>query len=137
MKYPAPVILAPIGVQGILHADAELASARAAAKVGIPFTMSTAATRSIELVAKASGLGPRWYQMYWCVRHSSVYTIHIAHAIPPRPRDNRIVLSLLNRAKEQHFKVHYSLHTLVSRIYALGLGLNRHLGYHVARIQTS
>ncbi|KAF8580128.1 FMN-dependent alpha-hydroxy acid dehydrogenase [Ramaria rubella] len=86
VKYPSPIILAPIGVQGILHADAELASARAAAKVGVPFTMSTASTRSIELVAQASGNGPRWYQLYW-------------------PRDNRIVLSLLNRAKSQGFTV--------------------------------
>ncbi|GJJ13250.1 hypothetical protein Clacol_007501 [Clathrus columnatus] len=82
VQYPSPVILAPIGVQGILHQEAELASARAAAKVGVVFTMSTASTRSIELVAKANGNGHRWYQLYW-------------------PRTEAITLSILKRAKEQ------------------------------------
>jgi lactate 2-monooxygenase len=112
------VILAPIGVQGILHADAELASARGAAKVGVPYTMSTASSRSIELVAKASGIGPRWYQMYWYVLFGSC-TIRIAHVVIfPRPRDNRIVLSLLKRAQEQRFKVRYCPQTLNLYIYA-------------------
>jgi lactate 2-monooxygenase len=65
---PAPVILGPVGVQGILHAEAELASARAAAALGLPFTLSTAASRSIEEVARAAdnaGKGARWFQLYW------------------------------------------------------------------------
>jgi lactate 2-monooxygenase len=44
-QLPAPVILGPVGVQGILHAEGELASARAAATLGLPFTLSTAASR--------------------------------------------------------------------------------------------
>jgi lactate 2-monooxygenase len=59
------VILAPVGVQGILHKDGELATARAAGTVGVPMIMSTASTRSIEAVAKANGDGHRWYQLYW------------------------------------------------------------------------
>ena len=43
MKYEAPVFVAPVGVQGILHQDAELASAAAAAACGVPYIMSTAA----------------------------------------------------------------------------------------------
>src|ERR671919_2181591 len=39
---PAPVMLAPIGVQTLLHPDGELASARAAASVGLPLITSTA-----------------------------------------------------------------------------------------------
>jgi lactate 2-monooxygenase len=62
---PAPVLLAPVGVQSLAHADAELASARAAAALGVPFIHSTAASRSIEEVAEASGDGPRWYQLYY------------------------------------------------------------------------
>ncbi len=65
---PAPVILGPVGVQGILHKDGELASARAAAALGLPFTFSTAASRSIEEVARAAdsaGNGARWFQLYW------------------------------------------------------------------------
>src|SRR5580704_6694820 len=53
-QLPAPVILGPVGVQGILHAEGELASARAAAALGLPFTLSTAASRSIEEVARAA-----------------------------------------------------------------------------------
>ncbi len=67
-QLPAPVILGPVGVQGILHAEAELASARAAAALGLPFTLSTAASRSIEEVAQAAdsaGKGVRWFQLYW------------------------------------------------------------------------
>ena len=67
-QLPAPVILGPVGVQGILHAEAELASARAAAALGLPFTLSTAASRSIEEVAQAAdgaGIAVRWFQLYW------------------------------------------------------------------------
>ena len=62
---PAPVLLAPIGVQTIAHPDGELASARAAAAQGLTFIHSTAAAHSIEDVAAASGEAPRWYQLYW------------------------------------------------------------------------
>ena len=48
MRLPAPVILGPVGVQSIIHSDAEVASARAAASLGVPFTLSTASSRSIE-----------------------------------------------------------------------------------------
>lgn len=65
VRYRAPLFLAPIGVQGIVHPDAELASAAAAGQVGVPYIMSTASSRSIEAVAKANGSGPRWYQLYW------------------------------------------------------------------------
>ena len=62
---PAPVLLAPVGVQTIVHPDGELASARAAAALGLVFIHSTAAAHSIEQVAEASGDGQRWYQLYW------------------------------------------------------------------------
>jgi lactate 2-monooxygenase len=68
VRMPAPVILGPVGVQGILHAEGELASARAAAALGLPFTLSTAASRPIEevaLAADSAGNGVRWFQLYW------------------------------------------------------------------------
>jgi L-lactate dehydrogenase (cytochrome) len=77
---PAPVLLAPIGVQTIVHPDGELASARAAASEGLVFIHSTAAAHSIEQVAEASGAGPRWYQLYW-------------------PRDRAVATSLIGRAE--------------------------------------
>lgn len=54
-RYPAPVALAPIGVQSILHESAELGSARAAADLGVPFVQSSAATKPMEDVAEAAG----------------------------------------------------------------------------------
>jgi len=62
---PAPVLLGPVGVQSIIHPDGELATARAAAEVGLPMVMSTASSYSIEDVAGASGDGARWFQLYW------------------------------------------------------------------------
>jgi len=62
---PAPVLLAPIGVQAILHEDGELASARAAATLGVPVIASTAGSHTLEEIAEACGDGRRWYQLYW------------------------------------------------------------------------
>jgi lactate 2-monooxygenase len=64
-RLPAPVILAPVGVQGIIHNEAEVATARAAASLGLPFVLSTMSSISIEDVAKSAGSAPRWFQLYW------------------------------------------------------------------------
>jgi lactate 2-monooxygenase len=66
---PAPVLLAPVGGQGILHPASDLASGRAAASLGIPFILSTLSSRSLEDVAQAMGNGPRWFQLYWGKDH--------------------------------------------------------------------
>lgn len=87
VTYPSPLLVAPIGVQGVLHPDADLATASAASNVGVPFIMSTASSRSIEDVAKASGPhGHTWYQLYW-------------------PRTAELTLSILRRAKANGFTV--------------------------------
>jgi isopentenyl diphosphate isomerase/L-lactate dehydrogenase-like FMN-dependent dehydrogenase len=62
---PTPVLLAPIGVQGILHADADVATAGAAASLGVPLVLSTVSSKSIEQVADVMGVTPRWFQLYW------------------------------------------------------------------------
>ncbi|KAI0088638.1 oxidoreductase [Irpex rosettiformis] len=80
VDHRSPIIVAPVGVQGIVHPDAEIASTRAAAKLGVTYCTSTAATRTIEQIAEANGDGHRWYQLYW-------------------PVDKDITVSLLNRAK--------------------------------------
>ncbi|POM22704.1 Lactate 2-monooxygenase [Actinomadura rubteroloni] len=64
-RMPAPVLLAPLGVQSILHADGERATARAAAALGLTSVLSTASSTALEDVAEAAGTGPRWYQLYW------------------------------------------------------------------------
>ncbi len=80
-KLPAPVLLAPIGVQTVAHAEGELASARAAAHVGLPLIASTAASHTIEQIAQAAGGQPCWYQLYW-------------------PRDRELARSFLARAEQ-------------------------------------
>jgi L-lactate dehydrogenase (cytochrome) len=63
---PAPLLLAPIGVQRIVHDEGELATARAAAAVGVPMIASTASHFSLEEIAAAGGAdAPRWFQLYW------------------------------------------------------------------------
>ncbi|TCD65774.1 hypothetical protein EIP91_002213 [Steccherinum ochraceum] len=85
VRHPSPIFLAPVGVQAIVHANGESASAAAAGKLGIPFIMSGAASRTIEAIGKANGPnGHRWYQIYW-------------------PRSDDITLSLLKRAKAAGF----------------------------------
>ncbi len=64
-RYPAPLLIAPVGVQKILHPDGELAVARAAAALGIPFILSTVSSYPIEQVAQVAGDAPRWFQLYW------------------------------------------------------------------------
>src|SRR5688572_1624582 len=83
-ELPSPVLLAPVGVQSIVHPDGELATARAAAALGVPMVLSTASSNTIEDVAAANGDGTRWYQLYW-------------------PNDNDVTISLLQRAKAAGF----------------------------------
>ena len=58
-----PFIAAPTGFTRIAHSEGELAVARAAGRAGIPFTLSTLSTRSIEEVA-AVNPGRNWFQVY-------------------------------------------------------------------------
>jgi isopentenyl diphosphate isomerase/L-lactate dehydrogenase-like FMN-dependent dehydrogenase len=53
-----------MAAHGLAHPDAEIATARAAAAAGVPFTLSTVSTRSIEEVAAAIPDGVRWFQLY-------------------------------------------------------------------------
>jgi lactate 2-monooxygenase len=62
---PAPLLLAPIGVQKVVHEDGELATARAAAAVGVPMIASTNSHFTLEEIAAAGGDAPRWFQLYW------------------------------------------------------------------------
>src|SRR5439155_18589190 len=72
------------GVQGIVHPDAELAVARAAASMGIPMILSTVSSYRLEEVAQVGGDAPRWFQLYW-------------------PRDREVAASLIGRAKAAGF----------------------------------
>src|ERR671918_1188860 len=62
-RLPLPLVLAPTGFTRMADPDGELAVARAAARAGAPYTLSTLGTRSIEEVASAAD-GPHWFQVY-------------------------------------------------------------------------
>lgn len=59
-----PLAIAPMAAHGLAHADAEVATARAAAVAGVPFILSTMSTCSMEDVATAAPDGIRWFQLY-------------------------------------------------------------------------
>jgi len=59
----APLIIAPTGLNGLLHADGDVTLACAAAKLGIPYTLSTVSTTRLEEVATRAG-GRLWMQLY-------------------------------------------------------------------------
>ncbi len=75
----APIALAPIGMQTIVNPAGELASAGAAADVGLPIAVSTVAGHTLEEIAAATP-GPKWFQLYW-------------------PRDPEMAASLVARAE--------------------------------------
>ncbi len=58
-----PLVLAPTGDTRLTHSQGELSVARAAERAGIPYSLSTMSTRSIEEVAAVSA-GPKWFQVY-------------------------------------------------------------------------
>lgn len=82
---PAPLLLAPVGVQGIIHPEAEVAVARAAASLGIPMVLSSVSSRTMEEVARALGGGIAWFQLYWS-------------------RDAELAASFVRRAEAAGFK---------------------------------
>ena len=64
-RLPAPLLLAPIGVQDLCHPQGDLATARAAASRGVPMIFSNQASVDMETCAAAMGDAPRWFQLYW------------------------------------------------------------------------
>ena len=62
---PAPLLLGPVGVQNIIHPEAELAVSRAASSLGVPFVLSTVSSRPIEEISQAMTSTPHWFQLYW------------------------------------------------------------------------
>jgi lactate 2-monooxygenase len=64
-RLPAPLLLAPIGVQDLAHPEGDLATARGAAARGVPMIFSNQASVDMETCAAAMGDHPRWFQLYW------------------------------------------------------------------------
>jgi isopentenyl diphosphate isomerase/L-lactate dehydrogenase-like FMN-dependent dehydrogenase len=59
-----PFLLAPIGVNSILHSKAELVPAKICAELGVPYILSNVSTMSMEQVAEVMGDSLRWFQLY-------------------------------------------------------------------------
>jgi (S)-mandelate dehydrogenase len=59
----SPLVIAPTGLNGLLRRDGDVALARAAARAGIPCTLSTVSTTRLEEVARRAG-GRLWMQLY-------------------------------------------------------------------------
>ncbi|KAK2593903.1 hypothetical protein QQS21_008365 [Conoideocrella luteorostrata] len=85
-RYDSPVLMAPVGVQSWYHPDKEIGTATACANLRVPFTLSTAASTSIEELVEKVPQGPKWFQLYW-------------------PLDEEITASIITRAKSCGFKV--------------------------------
>ncbi len=58
-----PLMLAPTGYTRLTHSQGELSVARAAARAGLPYSLSTMSTRTIEEIAAVSD-GNKWFQVY-------------------------------------------------------------------------
>ena len=72
-KMSMPLGIAPTGFTRMMQTEGEYAGACAAADAGIPFTLSTMGTRSIEDVANAAPTGRNWFQLYmWKDRDRSM-----------------------------------------------------------------
>ncbi len=84
---PAPVFMAPIGVTGICSRDGhgDLAAARAAARTGVPMTVSTLTADPLEEVAAEFGDTPGFFQLY-------------------TPKDRDLAASFVARAEAAGFK---------------------------------
>ena len=84
-EVPFPLVLAPTGFTRVAHPLGELAVARAAERAGLPYSLSTMGTRSVEEVAAVSD-GSKWFQVYvW--------------------RDKGLLKDMILRAKEAGFDV--------------------------------
>lgn len=74
-----PILLAPLALQKLAHADGELASAHAAAALGAGLVLSTQSSVPMEDVTRAMqsepGRGPLWFQLY--MQHDRGHTLEL------------------------------------------------------------
>lgn len=76
-----PFGIAPTGFTRLMHTEGEVAGAHAAARAGIPFSLSTLGTTTIEDVKRANPHGRNWFQLYmWKDRDRSMALVERAVA---------------------------------------------------------
>ncbi len=81
-----PLFLAPTGLAGFFRPGGEIAAARAAARAGIPFCLSTNSVASLEEVARAVPEADLWFQLYPL-------------------RDKSLMSALIKRAQDARYRV--------------------------------
>jgi lactate 2-monooxygenase len=86
-RYPTPLFMAPIGLNGEASQDrhGDMAAARASAMTGVPFCASTLANDPMEEVKAACGDTPAWFQLY-------------------TPKNKELAESLIRRAENAGYK---------------------------------
>lgn len=82
--FPFPFLMAPVGVNSILHPDAEKAPVKAAADLGVPYILSNVSTTPMEEIAEVMEDAIRWFQLY-------------------PPKDPELTKSFLHRAEKAGF----------------------------------
>ncbi|WP_371420756.1 alpha-hydroxy-acid oxidizing protein [Tardiphaga sp.] len=83
LDLPFPIIVAPMGVHGVVHEQGEVATAAGAGAAGTLYQCSGASNRTMEEIARATS-GPKWFQIYF-------------------NRDVGVTRSLLQRARQAGF----------------------------------
>jgi isopentenyl-diphosphate delta-isomerase len=78
------MMITPLGVQTLLHDDAERGTARACQNLDVPFILSSLSSTPMEEVAAELGDTPKWFQFYWS-------------------SDRDVAKSFLNRAEESGY----------------------------------
>ncbi|WP_249671609.1 alpha-hydroxy acid oxidase [Pseudomonas abieticivorans] len=76
---PLPMAIGPTGYNAMLYRDADIHLARAATERGLPFTLSTVSTSSLEEVVQAVPEVNLWFQLY-CLRSAQVQESLLARA---------------------------------------------------------
>lgn len=78
-KSALPVGIAPTGFTRMMHTEGEIAGVKTAEKWGVPFSLSTMGTRSMEEVAEAGPEARKWFQLYmWKDRDRSMDLVNRA-----------------------------------------------------------
>jgi L-lactate dehydrogenase (cytochrome) len=76
-----PLVFAPTGFTRLMHTEGESAVGRVAARVGVPYALSTMGTTSLEALADAAPDARRWFQLYlWRDRQASAALVERASA---------------------------------------------------------
>lgn len=73
--YPTPLLFAPVGMNGMVHDEGELAVVRTAEHLNMPYIQSTVSTYALEEVAQAAPSATKWFQLYWSTNEEIAFSM--------------------------------------------------------------